>query len=232
MKNHLKKYQFTKTREDKFDRGVMPVSFLDSEVRLHKGQALVVPHIAAFIRDVTEYGNIGAIKMRMLQLSPLKLIKLAWWNKFNILKLLKKDFASGILLLIQIETLQSSSVNPSMYILSDQVTDLAVAVGNNRILSMFHHFIASNIKRDDAFITNNFSSFLTTLAPFKIVPAAIFTTFSTTGYEMNPSRVNCEAWLENIPIDRVVAIVTSTNHKEYNYVAKLGIRKILTRWYG
>lgn len=95
---------------------------------------LIVPDIAGFVREVTEYGNIGAIVRRVLRLPIAKLITLAWWNKWKALRLLKKDFGAGMVLLTQIELLTQGGGYPPVIWLTEQVVDLSVATKNIALL--------------------------------------------------------------------------------------------------
>ena len=89
--------------------------------------------MASFVREVSEHGNVGAVVRRTLRLPLLAIMTLAWINKGNFLKLAKKDFASGVIFLTQIELLSKPS-NQEYVAIADQVVDLSVALQNKRLI--------------------------------------------------------------------------------------------------
>lgn len=207
------------------------ISFVAAKGHYYKNQAFIVPNMSEFIRTVTEYGQIGAIKKLLWQLSPFQLIILLWWNKFNLFKLIKKDFSTGILLLIQIELLQIISYKPKLIVLIDQVNDLAVALNNANILKYFISFVNNKLHIDTAIITNNLPTCLEKFADWKINPRLIFSPFNNYGYEMNPKKQIVESYLFCINQQRFVAIIPKLNKKELNYLDKFKITNILLDWF-
>lgn len=207
------------------------ISIYSPNRQYQRGQSFIVPNMAEFIRDVTEYGNIGAIKKRALKLSPPQLLQLIWWNKFNILKIIKKDFSIGVLLLIQLETLKIRSYKPSLIILSDQVTDLSIALSNRGILSRFSKFVQYKLGFPVCIMTNNFPITLRKLSQWKIKPDYIFTPFNRYGYEMNPKQKEVEDSLQFIDVNKIVAIAPRVDQKEVGYLNKFDIKQILLGWF-
>lgn len=206
------------------------IVFWEKQRNYLPNQHFAVPNMAAFVRDVTEYGNIGAIVRRALNLSFTSLIKMAWWNKFNLLKLAKKDFATGVSVLVQMEILQILKYHPKMIALTDQVSDLAVALQNKPILSQF----LSTTKQVDvqpAFITNNLISMVQTLSRLQVRGVKIVTPFNTNGYEMNPSQAEVEQMLQMMDPTLVYAINSAVGKKEDDYLARFGIIHKVVKWF-
>lgn len=204
--------------------------FWEKDKQYGKNQHFVVPNMAAFVRDVTEHGNIGAIVKRALKLSPSSLIKMAWWNKFNLLKLAKKDFATGVSILVQMEILQILKYQPKMIALTDQVSDLAVALQNTRILTQF---LATTKQVDvqSAIVTNNLITTIQTLSTLNARSTKIVTPFNSYGYEMNPSQAEVEQMIRMIDPTMIYAISPIDDKKEDAYLHHFGINQKVVKWF-
>jgi hypothetical protein len=204
--------------------------FWEKDKTYSQNQYFVVPNMAAFVRDVTEHGNIGAIVKRALKLSLSSLIKMAWWNKFNLLKLAKKDFATGVSILVQMEILQILKYNPAMIALTDQVSDLAVALQNTRILSQFLT-TTKQVGVEPAIVTNNLISMIQTLSTLNARNVKVVTPFNSYGYEMNPSQAEVEAMLKMIDPSLIYAISPVLSKEEDVYLQRFGINQKVVKWF-
>ncbi len=204
--------------------------FWEKDKNYAKNLCFVVPNMAAFVRDVTEYGNIGAIVRRALKLSIPSLIKMAWWNKFNVFKLLKKDFATGVSILVQMEILQIIKYKPRMIALTDQVTDLAIALQNIVIIKNFLHTI-TRVGIVGSVVTNNLVDTATTFGRLNIKNCTIITPFNSYGYEMNPSKDQVEKMMRMIDPKNIYAISPVDDIKEDKYLSSFGIQKKVVKWF-
>lgn len=204
--------------------------FWEKDQKYRDNLNFVVPNMASFVRDVTEYGNIGAIVRRALKLSLSSLIKMAWWNKFNLLKLAKKDFATGVSVLIQMEILQILKYKPQMIALTDQVSDLAVALANKRILSQFLA-TTKQVGVQPSIVTNNLISMIQTLSTINARGVKVITPFNSYGYEMNPSRERIEQMMRMIDPSTIYAICPVDDQKEDAYLAGFGINQKVVKWF-
>lgn len=227
-------YMFTPTplKKDKKSAHTTNLSFYSQDQKTYpQGQAFLIPNMASFIRDVTEHGNIGAVKKRILTLSPTQLVRLAWWNKANLVSLAKKDFAAGVLLLIQIEMLHIMRFQPSMFVLSDQIVDLSVALKNKTILSTFLKFMKHTLGLRAGIMTNNFGSTLRFLSSNRIQPDKYFFPCNPYGYEMNPTQTDVEQQIEYLEHkNQCVAVVPTMNQETKAYLKRLDIHHILLQW--
>lgn len=224
-----KKFVFNR----KYQNDEIGVDLYSIGKRYKKNTVFIVPNMPEFIRDVTEYGSTGAVLKRILQLNFKQIITLIWWNKFKIFPLLKKHFSTGIILLIQIDLLKIKEKNDSsLILLSDQITDLAVALNNLEILISFKNLIVEKLNMDFAYMTNNFPLTITKLSNWGIKHFKyIFTPFNSYGYEMNPSKKEVEMYIDSIYIKKIVAIIAHESKSEYDYLNKHKIRQVLVGWF-
>jgi hypothetical protein len=181
----------------------------------------IVPDMDRFIREVTEYGNIGAIMRRILRLRPKDIFTLGWWNKSKLIRIAKKDFNVGVLLLVQTELLRIKNVRSKKILLTDKVVDLAVA---NRNLLLMEELVASirNVGAAPGLMTNNLPSLMGLLKEAEIKDVFFFLPISASGYEMNPSKKEVEQYLKLLEPGKVYAVVNKKERSD-KYLAKLGI---------
>ena len=97
---------------------------------------LLVPDVAAITRQMTSSSQLSMLMHRVLQLSLPSFIRLGINNLKFLPLLAKKDFATGIKLLCELEILASPK-KQSLWILHNQMTDMAVALGNTSLLHFF-----------------------------------------------------------------------------------------------
>jgi hypothetical protein len=221
-------YKFAQDKRSEASDGVY---FFDPEKKYHKGDAFVIPNMASFIHDVSEHGNIGALKKRVFKLNPFQLLRLAWWNKKNILSIAKKEFHAGVLMLIQIELLQIQKYKPSMVIVSDQVNDLSYSLNNKQILIGAQMLVKDKLNLPFAVMTNNLAVAVQKLADWNLKPKYIFTPFNRFGYEMNPDQTTVEFAAALVDPSRIVAITPELKQEDKAYLEKHGIENGMVNWF-
>jgi len=97
---------------------------------------MLVPDVAAIARQMTSGSQISMVIHRLRKLSLLSFIKVGINNVPFLLLLAKKDFATGVKLLCELEILASPAKQP-MWILHNQMTDMAIALGNIHLVRFF-----------------------------------------------------------------------------------------------
>jgi hypothetical protein len=181
----------------------------------------IVPDMDQFIREVTEYGNTGAIMRRILRLRLKDFFTLAWWNKSKLIRIAKKDFNAGMQLLVQIDLLGIKSAKSKKILLTDKVVDLAVANGN---VLLIEELVAAirNVGAAPGLMTNNLPSLMGLLKEVEIKNVFFFLPISASGYEMNPSKKKVEGYLKLLEPEKVYVIVNKKDPSD-KYLAELGI---------
>ncbi len=230
MKSHLEKINFVRNNNIRKSHNRELNLYFYNNRDLSTGQAFLVPNIVEFMHDVTENGNIGAIKKKIMQLTPLDIIRLMWWNKFNVRNILRKDFSSGIMILIEIEVLKILKSKPLYIVLSDYITDLALALDNKDIYYNFS-WLMKRLGKENIFFTNNLPLFIDKCIEWKVEFELVFFPMNKSGYEMNPDKSTVEEYVRRIPSDKVIAVVTSEEASQRTYLNKFGIKRILENWF-
>ncbi len=98
--------------------------------------SMMVPDVAAIARQMTSGSQISMILSRVKLLSLSAFISLGFNNLKFFPGLLKKDFATGVKLLCELEILASNQKRHT-WVLHSQMTDMAIALGNVNLLKYF-----------------------------------------------------------------------------------------------
>lgn len=97
---------------------------------------MLVPDVGAVTREMTSNSQVGMILRRVKKLSFAAFVTLGLNNIVSIPRLAKKDFAAGITLLAELEIIASFVKRPC-WVLHNQMTDMAIALGNTNLLRLF-----------------------------------------------------------------------------------------------
>lgn len=163
-----------------------------------EGAVLVVPNMVAYIRDVTDVGPIGAVVKRFLKLPLLEMVKLGMRNLPFLPKIVGKDFASGLMILAEMEFLKTKSWGHDTVLLNDQAADLGVAFSNYAVFTRFIKLAHAYGKRAGIW-TNNFGPTVVKLGSWRLKPDVLVAPFNKDGYLMNPDKKICEEMLKMTP---------------------------------
>ncbi|KKT72227.1 MAG: hypothetical protein UX31_C0008G0020 [Candidatus Nomurabacteria bacterium GW2011_GWA1_46_11] len=145
------------------------IVFFEEGKTLPSGSVLAAPNMVAYIRDVLDVGPIGAVVKRFIKLPVLDMVRLGLRNLPHLLKIVGKDFVSGLLILVEIELLKSKKAKIASVVLTDQVSDLGIAFGNNVLYDRFIK-LAHAYEKDAGIWTNNFKTTAIRLGKWRLRP--------------------------------------------------------------
>jgi len=198
---------------------------MQNKIIIDRKTGVIIPDMASFIRDVTEKGNIGALLGRLLKVGIGGMLTLAWWNWKNVLHLAKMEFAYGVLLLTQIEILNLKGHKFDYIILSDQITDLSVALKTKVIIKSATGTINKIMpKVKVGVMTNNFVRSIEQFYEWGLKLDIIITPINVSGYEMNPTQKEVEEVIKMNDREKIVALVNRKGKRDGVYLKKLGIK--------
>jgi hypothetical protein len=123
----------------------------------------LVPNVRGMIREATERGMVGAGISRALRAGPLRLAMLGFVHLPDIPAVLRKDFPTLLRGLCGVEAAEASGLRADGLILQPQMTDLALAMDNPRMLWDFLR-LAERQGRAAGLATNNPAALLARLA--------------------------------------------------------------------
>jgi len=183
--------------------------------------------MASFIRDVTDRGNLGALLDRIRNLGLKRILTLGQWNVKNGFHLAKMEFAYGVLLLTEVEILKLKGQKIKYVLISDQITDLSVALKTKVILeNSLRIFKKIRPELKVGVMTNNFVRLVSQFYEWGLEVDLVVTPINQSGYEMNPTQKDVEGAIMMNNKNKIAALVIGRKTKEMKYLKKLGIRNL------
>jgi len=152
----------------------------------------VIPNVLGYVREAADYGLIGAGFRRLSYLSLWRLFVLGMHSARHALAVLSRDFASMLDVLFEIEMATFKQFRPQVAFLHGQITDLALAIGNPRILTLFAERMRRRYNVEPALATYNLGTLLPRLSDWKIDIRIVHTPVHPSGFLMYPSPHVCE----------------------------------------
>lgn len=141
----------------------------------------VVPNVAGYIRDTVDHGLVGAGIRRVLQLGPLSLIRVGLAGLSVAPGVLRKEFPALLHVLFAMERNAFRAMKPKRYILSPQITDLAVAFDAPAAIAEFAS--AAKSAGVQAYVgTNNPSYLLPRLERWGVPLDGVYAPVNRSGY--------------------------------------------------
>lgn len=194
----------------------------------HKIEILpIVPNVSQFVRDMTNYGAVGAGIRRLKRISSLPgLISLGLTGIRHLPQIAMKDFKAAICIMTHMEMLELNKLNPKVVFLHKQMTDLALANDNKEFFSFFSSFVRKKYNIEPGFMTNNMQILIKKLKEWRINAKYIAAPINRYGYCMNPNKAEIEKIIKEGGIVTIATDVTTTSvpqGEDLKYLKQLGI---------
>jgi hypothetical protein len=153
---------------------------------------VAVPNMFAFIRDLTDLGMVGAARARFTRLTPAAMVRTGLRATGQLNGIRKKDFATGAMLVADMELAALRELRVRRLFLHQQVTEIALAGG---VTSIFAAVLgrAAGLGIDAGLVTHNPVRARAVLGPTLERFTAIIAPANPRGYKMVPDRAACEA---------------------------------------
>ena len=164
----------------------------------------LIPYAQGYVRKVNEVGIIGALN---------EILKPAGMSdKFKILfkggiSFLRKDFIKLLETLLDIELLSFNGFNVKAIFLHNVLTDLGLSLQAEEIFGFYIDHIKENYNAIPAFGTMNFAKLVKAFDEWGIEKPLVMASFNKVGFQMNPSREECERTLREYDVN-VLAMST------------------------
>ncbi|MDD3420920.1 MAG: hypothetical protein PHS47_01295 [Methanocellales archaeon] len=158
----------------------------------------LIPYAQGYVRKVNEVGIIGLLN---------EILKPAGMSdKFKILfkggiSFLRKDFIKLLETLLDIELLAFNGFNVKAIFLHNVLTDLGLALQAEEIFGFYIDHIKENYNVVPAFGTMNFAKLVKSFDEWGIKKPLVMASFNKVGFQMNPSREECELILRDYDVD-------------------------------
>lgn len=156
----------------------------------------IVPNIQGFMREAVEHGIVGAGIQRVRRMGLAPLMGLGMRGVGRLPKLAQRDFPTMLLCFIELELADFRAFDPPAVFLQAQVTDLALAMNNPRILSAFADAVRRLSGGSPGYMTHNFGTLAAKTTAWGLPLGAAISPWEEGGGGMRPDRSSCEAALE------------------------------------
>lgn len=170
----------------------------------------IVPYSYEYVRMATQSGGISGLARQIAKRIVLSgnIRALTWglkgYVRMDLESLLKAYLTYEI---SRIKSSAGKNANLRSVLLHEIITEMALALGMDWVFRSFIDF-ASKLRITPGFETRNFPFLMDRLAEWNVdvEQVIIATPFNKVGFQMNPSRVECEKALANSPKSNVIAM--------------------------
>lgn len=187
----------------------------------------IVPNIQGFMREAVEHGIIGAGFNRVRRMGFASLMGLGLRGVTRGPSLLKRDFPTMLLCFIELELADFKRFDPPRVFLQAQITDLALAMNNPRILEVFVSAVKRLTHAEPGFMTVNFGMLAAKCKEWGLPLTGVVAPWEASGAGMRPSRALCETALKEsgceLWADRSGRI-SSPSATEHAYLDSCGVK--------
>ena len=168
----------------------------------------VVPNMFAFIRDLTDLGMVGAARARFTRLRPGAMVKIGLGAVTQVPAVLKKDFATGALLVADMELAALRGLRVSRLFLHPQLTEIGLAGGVKQLFTAVADR-AAGAGMEPGLVTNNPLRAAEVLGPELRRFAVVIAPCNSKGWKMFPDRAACERLYRTDPARFAASEITA-----------------------
>lgn len=151
----------------------------------------IVPNLQGFMRDAVEYGMLGAGLRRAWRVGPLALAGLGIRGVSRVPALARREFPAMLRSFIELELADFARYNPPVVFLQAQMTDLALALHNPRILEAYFKAVHDRTGALAGLATQNFGALGSAMKSWGMEPAAVMAPWNPSGANMRPNVESC-----------------------------------------
>ncbi len=189
----------------------------------------IIPYVQGYVTRMTEKGLVVAITSVLESPAVKDKIRIIMKGGMG---LIRKDIYELFKILIDTEVLQLNNVRTNIVFLHDVLTDLALSLGLKDFFEIFIAHIADTHNAKSGFVTKNFPRLVRQLDRWNIPIPPIMTSFNKVGFQMNPSREECEKCLSEYNIDVIAMSTLAAGYlspgEAYEYLFRLpNIRSVV-----
>ncbi len=182
----------------------------------------ILPYAYGYVRQMTEKGIVATITDALAPASVYEKARIMFSGG---LSLIKKDTKGLLKTFIDVELLPLNEVNIKCVFLHDVLTDLALSLNLREIFELFIEHIKDKYKVRAGFVTKNFARLNRQLNEWNIEKQVIMAPFNKVGFQMNPSREECEEELRKCNHDVIAMSTLAAGYlkldEAYDYLFRL-----------
>ncbi len=147
----------------------------------------LLPNVPQYVRDSSDFGLMGAAVARVKSASPGALMRLGVTGMLNSGRVLSKDFAGMMCLLLELEAARLQRHRPQAYFLAAAITDLGLSAGYSGMFSHYVKYIHGRFGVPAGLETHNLGHLLRKLREWKTPVDAVIGPVNARGFMMKPT---------------------------------------------
>jgi hypothetical protein len=187
----------------------------------------ILPYAQGYVAKVTEKGTAGAINDILSNISAKNKLKILYKGSLG---LIKRDIEKLIESFIDVELDSLKDTKINTIFLHDVITDLALGLGLQNVLNTYIEYVKDHYKIKVGLVTKNFPLLVNKLTEWDMKISTIMTSFNPIGYQMNPSKSECEKSLKQF--HNVIAMNTMAGgfvspSQAANYISGLDLDAVV-----
>jgi hypothetical protein len=187
----------------------------------------LVPHVAGYVREATDYGMFGAGWRRLRRTNPFSWGRLCLRGLCHAGGVLRREFPTLLTMLLEMEMASFRRVSPPLVFLHPQITDLLLAMDHGVALERAVHRIRRGFRAEPGLATNNLGTLLPRLRKWGFEVPYLLAPMHPHGYSMRPSRQRCEENLVTFSGKIVAALDTDIDESVAAYWQRHGVASAL-----
>jgi len=182
----------------------------------------LIPYAQGYVRRANEMGMVGMLNDVLEPASTSTKLKILFKGGINVMR---KDFLNILSTLIDVELLPFSGSNIKAVFLHNVLTDLALSFRAQNIFEFYIDHIKDNYGVTPAFGTMNFPALVSSFDEWGFKKPLVMASFNKIGFQMNPSREECERSFKNYDVDVLAMSTLAAGYlkpsEAYNYIFSL-----------
>ena len=186
----------------------------------------ILPYAQSYVSKAAEKGIVGGMNEILSSGNISNKLKIVMQGSIGFIK---KDVRKLLETFIDIELLPLHEVKKNIIFLHDGLTDLALGLGMKEVIETFVNRIKDNYHVKPGLVTKNFPRLVRFLEDCNIDIPTIMTSFNPIGYQMNPSKMECEKQIfktEVIAMNTLAAGYVKPL-ESFEYLSKFGLSSVV-----
>jgi hypothetical protein len=173
----------------------------------------ILPYAQGYVAKINEKGMINTIIETLSSGSFKNKMKIVTKGGIGVIR---KDIFELFKVFIDIELLQLKNTKINTVFLHDVITDLALSLNMKKIFEVFQEYLHENYKVNAGLVTKNFPRLINKLNEWGLEYSTVMTSFNKIGFQMNPSREECEKALDRFEGQVVAMSILAGGYLELN----------------
>ncbi len=182
----------------------------------------ILPYVQGYVLKINEKGVVNTLIEMLSQAGVRNKIKILTSGGLGIIR---KDLFELFKTFIDLELFRLNDVKIKTIFLHDTVTDLALSLNMKTIFEAFQEYLHDNYKINAGLVTKNFPRLIDKCDEWNIHFSNVMTSFNKIGFQMNPSKEECERYLSNYHGDVIAMSVFAGGYlkpsEAYEYIFSL-----------